>query len=726
MKRRRPALTSLLTGALALAIGACAGDGPAGSSGGTIAPLVEAGPLAMRRLTEKQYRATIADVFGDDVVIAGRIEPDNRQLGLFAVGSSQVSVTASGFEQYEAIARGIAERVLSTEKRDAMMPCTPASDTAADDACAEAFVRQIGRRLFRRRLTDAEATARVGVAAASADRLGDFYAGLTDALTTLLVSPEFLFRIEEAEPTAGAGPGLRLTDASMASRLSYFLWNTTPDEDLLAAAENGELTDPALLEAHVERMLDSPRIEENVRAFFGDLFAFADIEQGLVRKDPILFPAFNQAMIGDAAEQTLLTAIDHLVTREGDYRDLFTTRNTFLSRALGIVYQVPVPTRDGFEPYEIPAADPRAGLLSHISLLALYSHPGRGSPTLRGKFVREVLLCQDVPPPPGDIDFTDFADADTLTLPTARDRLAVHVSNVACSGCHSLMDPIGLGLEKLDGIGALRATENGAAIDTSGELNGVPFADAKQLGAVLSRDPLLGPCFVTNYFKYALGRDIADGEREYVDYVADRLDASGYRLRELLRLIVLSDAFRTTAGAREAQATPTPDPAQTPAATATPDNGNPTATPDGMNTAAPTGAATATPATPLATPTPRPTLPPTATPIPVFFADLSEQIFSPRCASLTCHSSATAAGGLVLEGAGAIDNLVGVAPINPAASADGFLRVAPGAPNDSFLLLKVQGPGIAAYGSRMPLIGGVLSDAEIQLIERWIASGATR
>jgi hypothetical protein len=475
-------------------------------------------------------------------------------------------------------------------------------------------------------------------------------------------------------------------------------------------------------------MLASPRLEQNVRAFFGDLFAFSDIEQGLVRKDPVLFPAFNQAMIADAAEQTLLTVVDHLVANGGDYRDLFTTRKTFMSRPLGIVYQVPVTSRDGFEEFEFSADDPRAGLLSHISLLALYSHPGRGSPTLRGKFVREILLCQDVPPPPGDIDFTDFADADTLTLPTARDRLGVHVSNVACAGCHSLMDPIGLGLEKMDGIGALRETENGAAIDPSGDLNGVPFSDAKQLGAALSRDPLLGPCFVANYFRYAVGREIAAGERDFIDYVSSELQRSGYTLHALLRMIVLGDAFRTTSGAREAEVMPTPEPQPTPDGTTTPGSPGPTGTPNGTATAAPTGDASpvATPTGPVASPTDLRTATPTPTPLPVVFGTLQDQILNERCATLACHSDVTRAGGLVLEGSAAFDNLVGVEPTNPAARADGLLRVAPGSPADSYLILKLEGPPDSSYGFRMPLSGGALTDEEIALVERWIAGGAER
>ena len=147
-----------------------------------------------------------------------------------------------------------------------------------------------------------------------------------------------------------------------------------------------------------------------MREFFSDIYGFDAIEQGLVRKDPAIFPAFSQDLILDAREQTLRVLSAHLLEDDGDYRELFTTRRSFLTRRLGLVYRVPVRSADGWEPYEFPEDSRRAGLLTHASLLALHSHPGRSSPTLRGKFIREAILCQDVPPPPGNIDFSMFAD----------------------------------------------------------------------------------------------------------------------------------------------------------------------------------------------------------------------------------------------------------------------------------------------------------------------------
>lgn len=566
MRPRRPALRSIVLAVVLVGVAACGGGSSSGGGSPTPVdppvtqppteppgpvpdpPVVQAGPLAMRRLTELQYRATVADVFGDDVTVAGRFEPDARTSNLLAVGASNVSVTPSGFEQYDALARGVAATALDPAHRASVVPCTPSDIT--DDACAAQFVRAVGRRLWRRPLADDELGPWLAIARDAGAELGDFHAGLEVTLAALMLSPEFLFRVETAEYDPARGSE-RLTSLAMASRLSYFLWNTTPDEELLAAGERGDLVDDAALAAQVDRLLASPRLEDGVRTFFADMYGFDAIDQGLVRKDPELFPAFSQALIRDAGEQTLRVIGEHLLAEDGDYRALFTTRHSFMTRTLGLVYRVPVLSADGWEPFDFPDDGQRAGVLTHVSLLALHSHPGRSSPTLRGKFVREVILCQDVPPPPGNIDFSMFASDENQKRSTARERLQAHVSSPACAGCHTLMDPLGLALEKMDGIGIERSTENGQPIDPSGTVDGAAFDDAPGLGARLAEHPRLSPCLVESLFRFALGREPASGERDLLTWLQERFADSGYRLRPLLRHLVLGDAFRTTSGPRE-------------------------------------------------------------------------------------------------------------------------------------------------------------------------------
>jgi hypothetical protein len=529
---------------------------PTATPGPTPAPpIAKAGPAAMRRLTAPQYRATIADVLGEGAVAPGRFEPDQRVSGLLAVGAADVSVSPSGFEQYDAMAREVARRALDPARRGTVVPCTPRG--TVDDDCASFFLRSTGRRLLRRPVADDEVGAWTAVAREASAELGDFHAGLEIALSALLVSPGFLFRVDDTEVDPVRG-GERFTSLAMAHRLSYLLWNSTPDEELLAAGERGELVDGAGLSAQVERLLDSPRLETAVRELFADAWGFDAIEQGLVRKDPEIFPAFSQGAILDAEEQTLRVAVEQLLALDGDYRELFTTRRSFMTRPLGILYRVPVRSPDGWEEWLFGDDDRRAGVLTHASLLALESHPGRSSPTLRGRFVREAILCQEVPPPPGNVDFSMFADEANQRRTTARERLEAHVSNPACAGCHALMDPIGLALENFDGIGVERDTENGAPIDASGTLDGDAYADAPGLGAALARHPQLGPCFVETAFRFAVGRNPVAGERDWLEWVQERFAESGFRLRPLLRTIVLGDAFRRASGPREASASASP------------------------------------------------------------------------------------------------------------------------------------------------------------------------
>jgi hypothetical protein len=262
-----------------------------------------------------------------------------------------------------------------------------------------------------------------------------------------------------------------------------------------------------------------------------------------VEKDSLIYPLFNIAVAQDAREQTLRTITHLLIDEGGDYRDLFTTRRTFISAALGRIYQVPVSRPDGgWTEYEFPEGDQRAGLLAQIGFAALNSHAGRSSPTLRGKAVREVLLCQKVPDPPPDVDFTQFNDPSS-PLRTARERLTAHNEVPTCAGCHKLTDPIGLGLERLDGAGQLRDTENGAPILTDGDFDGVPFTDIPSLARALRNSPAVPACLVNRAYALAMLRTPEASDRLMLDHLAAQFADSGYKLRPLLRRIATSRAF---------------------------------------------------------------------------------------------------------------------------------------------------------------------------------------
>ncbi len=508
---------------------------------GKTAPPTAGVEPTIRLLSESQYRSVIADVFGAQITVGGTFDPLVRTNGLLTVGTRSARITPAGLEQFDRMARAIAAQVVSEDNREVLVPCVPESAKTADDACAAQFFKRTGRLLFRHPLSAEELAVPVAIAHSSATSLGDFYQGLSSALAGMLVSPEFLFSIETTEPDPDHPGRVRLDDYSRAARLSFFLWGTTPDDELLKAAEQGQLHERRGLAKQVDRMLASPKLEGGMRAFFNDMLAFEDLAR--LEKDSIIYPNFSAVVAEDAREQTLRTIVDLLLVQRGDYRDLFTTRRTFMSGPLGRIYRVPVARPDGgWVPYEFPEGDPRAGLVTQVAFAALYSHPGRSSPTLRGRAIRESLLCQKIPDPPGNVDFSLFNDPNSPHR-TARERLTAHRSAPSCAGCHKLTDPIGLALEKIDGAGQLRTTEDGAPIDTTGDLDGVKFTDAVSLGQALHDNPAAPACLVNRVFSYAAGHAPQRDEKPLLDFYQKEFVGSGYRLADLLRDIALSDAL---------------------------------------------------------------------------------------------------------------------------------------------------------------------------------------
>ncbi len=504
-------------------------------------PVSTGGSPNIRRLTETQYRNIIADLFGPRIVVGGRFDPLVRTSGLLEVGARSAPVTATGLEEYDGLARSIAAQVVKPGNREYLLPCKPQSETAPDDACAKQFYGAIGRLLYRRPLTDDELKTTVSLANATSKKLGGFYDGLSSGLAALLEAPPFLFIVDSTEPDPDNKGGRRLTAYAKASRLSFLLWNTTPDDELLTAAASGDLDSKKGLKRQVDRMLASQHLNTGVRAFFSDMFGYDGFDS--LEKDSVVYPKFSLAVAEDAKEQTLRTLVDLLVTQNGDYRDIFTTRKTFMSPALSRIYEVPVNRPDGgWSPYTFPEGDPRAGIATQIGFVSLYAHPGRSSSTLRGRAVREELLCQKVPDPPGNVSFDLFNDPNSPHK-TARERLTAHASAPSCAGCHKIMDPIGLALEKFDGIGQFRTAENGEAIDTSGNLDGVKFEDAAGLGAALHDNPAATACVVNRLYSYAVGRVPNKGENEWVSVLQKNFAEDNYRFTALLRRIAMSDAF---------------------------------------------------------------------------------------------------------------------------------------------------------------------------------------
>jgi hypothetical protein len=503
----------------------------------------EPGMVAMRRVNESQYRQTIADLFGGDIEIAGRFEPDQRREGLLAIGSADLSISAGGIEQYISMARSISDQVLDDKRRAKFLSCKPADEKAADDACTAEFVRRHGRNLFRRSLTEPEVALRVDLAKAASTQVSNYNTGLKLAFVSLLTAPEFLFRVETAERDPAKPGQLRLDATTKVQRLSYLFWNSTPDEELLAAAASGDIHTEAGLKKQVDRLAASPRLERGVRAFFSDMMQFSRFEN--TTKDGATFPKYSFAIAEAAQEQTLRTIVDLLVTKNGDYREIFTTKDTFINRPLAAVYDVPFLSAQEWTAYRYPDNAEQAGIITQVAFLSMFSHPGRSSPTKRGVALQEVFMCRTMPLPADNVDFTLINDTNNGTLRTVRSRLNAHATNPTCSACHQLTDPLGLALERFDSIGQRRTIENGVKIDASSQLNGVPFDGATGLGKVMHANDDTPRCLVRNVFTYGAGRMPEGGEYAFVQNQNKAFSGNGYKLKPLLASIAASPEFFT-------------------------------------------------------------------------------------------------------------------------------------------------------------------------------------
>ncbi len=488
----------------------------------------------MARLTARQYHNSIADVFGDEVVPPAALEPDLPAHGLQVVGAATNSVSARGVEQWFEGARSIAGQLVKSDNlKQAILTCTP---SGPDDAeCLGQVVSEVGGKLWRRPLTSEEVDEIVAIGAKAVEALGTFDAALEYSLVKLLASPYFLYRIETGEDG-------RLTAYELATRLSFFLWNTTPDAALLAAAASEEILTDEGLDAQIERLLADNRSRHAVRNFFAEWLHLYDLDD--LNKDPTVFLHFSTEL-GPAARLETLSLIEHLVFDEqADYRTLFVTRKTFVNKRLAAIYNVKAPkgaTHTELAYVELPEDGPRAGLLGHVSFLGLHAHPVSSSATLRGVFLREAILCQDVPSPPSNTN-TAIPEA-TSDAPTLRDRLLVHMEDPSCGVCHSFIDPPGFGLEQFDGIGRYRVEENGGTIDPTGEIDGVEFTSPHELYDAVANHPELPGCLAKTVYSYATGHAPTSGEKGQVAALTRQFEDSGFNVLDLIRAVARSEGF---------------------------------------------------------------------------------------------------------------------------------------------------------------------------------------
>jgi uncharacterized protein DUF1592/uncharacterized protein DUF1588/uncharacterized protein DUF1587/uncharacterized protein DUF1585/uncharacterized protein DUF1595/cytochrome c len=430
----------------------------------------------------------------------------------------------------------------NTASRERIFSCRPAEHGAAhaDERCATEILSTLARRAYRRTVTAADlepllAFYREGVGSG-------FDEGVQLALKRLLVSPEFLFRVEHAPAGLAPGAAYALGDFALASRLSFFLWSSIPDDELLAAAEHGKLRDATELDRQVRRMLADPRAATFIESFAGQWLYLRNLEAVVPVQSR--FPDFDDTLREGLHRETELFFAS-IVRDDRSALELLTADYTFVNERVAHHYGIPGIKGSHFRRITLGPDNPRRGLLGQGAILAVTSYPDRTSPVVRGKWILENLLGSAPPPPPPDVPELKSTDGAGETL-SMRDRLAAHRANPACAGCHAMMDPLGFALENFDATGRWRTLgDAGEAIDASGKMpDGTAFDGVAEFRAALLSDDRFVATLTEKLLTYALGRGVEYYDQPAVRAIVRDAAADDYRFSSLVAGVVRSAPFR--------------------------------------------------------------------------------------------------------------------------------------------------------------------------------------
>jgi hypothetical protein len=520
----------------------------AGTSGGvfqsdvTCAGARDVPVMPLRRLTRQEYANSVRDLLGAANV--GRDDlPADENVGPF-FSNTVTALGDLGTQQYlDSAERLGAAAVATAADVDRLVACDRTVASATDATCAAAFVDRLGRRAFRRPLATDEKARYVALFTATAAG-GTFADGIRLVVQTMLQSPSFLYHLElDAAPTA-SGSIVALDSYQLAARLSFFLWNSVPDDALLASAAGGQLLDAAGVRAEVARMLADARARDAISTFHAQWLDLAKL--AALGKDPTLFPQFNPALRDAMAAETMAFVDDVMRAGDGRLDTLLTASYSVLDGPLFELYGVARPAGTT-GPVHV-ALDPtrRAGLLTQAAFLATHAHENQTSPVARGVAILRNVLCVALPDPPPNVD---NAPPDPQPGATTRERFAAHESIASCAACHKMIDGIGMGFEAYDAVGAWRTMDGGRAVDATGNVLGAPeiagpFDGAAALARKLAGSVQVQQCVARQWFRFALGRLETASDGCSLQGMFDGFQASGHDVRQLLASIATSDAFR--------------------------------------------------------------------------------------------------------------------------------------------------------------------------------------
>jgi hypothetical protein len=516
-------------------------------------PKIESGPgsasqapgVTLRRLTHSQYNNTVRDLLGDQTAPARQFPPEDFVNGFKDQYDAQ-NVSPLLEEAYSAAAERLAANAFRGGNTRGVVPCKPSP------ACRDKFIRSFGMRAFRRPLDSAEEKRYVALFATEPD----FLKAAQLVIEAMLQSPNFLFRLDSA-----TNP--KWKPYATASRLSYALWDTMPDPELMDAATRGDLSTREGVEKTARRMLQDSRAHQALDEFVAQWLRFDRVLT--TSRERRRYPKFSRetavAMIEEARQ-----FIADLVWSDRNFMDAFTADYGVVNADLASIYGVPAPAKE-FERVQFPPDSERTGLPGQALFLALSAKPDDTSLTGRGLFVREQFLCQHVPPPPATVN-TNLPPSTEAHPQTNRQRMLEHVNNPACATCHNLIDPIGFGLEKFDAVGARRDKYKllfysgegrrhppkslELALDTKGWIAGIPdsqFSSPRELGAILARTPQCQECVIKQYFRYIAGRTETPADVPMIRQGFEDFRNSQFRFKEAIISLVCAREFPGEEGA---------------------------------------------------------------------------------------------------------------------------------------------------------------------------------
>jgi hypothetical protein len=521
-------------------------------------PKIQYPSATLRRLTRLQFKNSVQDLLGADIIIPSLSEPDLAINGLFNVGSSISTYSSHGVENVANVTLAIGKQAIeSSHWTYTWNACFDQSST--EITCLKSWLKDLILQAWRRPLQQSELERLLTIIRQGNQVLEHTQEILPYVISAILQSPHFLYRYEQSIPKQESNDLMNtldrstatsiedqpvyneaLTPLSLVTRLSYFLFNTTPSQALLQKAIDGKLNTLAAFKLEAETMLENPQTRKGILNFFNEYLKLYALDH--VRKDPNIFEHYYPELGQDAREETLKLIEFIVFDLNQDFRNILNSKESFINARLAALYKIPSPHRDDFAWVNFAETSPRGGILTHSSFLALNSHTIDSSATLRGKAIRTLLLCQSIPEPPVDVD-TSIPEP-SGNARTLRDRVSEHLENASCAGCHSLMDPLGLALENFDAIGRWRDQEHDTLIDARGELDGIPFEGAIALGEVLAQHPEFGKCLVKKLMRYAIGRLETEQEEPIINILYERLRTHQFKIKPWLIDLIMSPIFR--------------------------------------------------------------------------------------------------------------------------------------------------------------------------------------